>query len=116
MTARREPTADLHRGDTATIVLRRERRGYRDMLRSYEVMVDGKMAAKIRRGQTVTLPMPEGPHEIFLRIDWCRSPNVEVDALPGQVIEMSCEPAGGATEGLSTVVQAPESYIRLSRL
>jgi|SRR5215469_18102852 len=117
MTATGEPTADLPRSDSATIVLRRERGGYRDFLRSYEVMVDGKMAAKIKRGQTVTLPIPAGQHEIFLRIDWCRSPSVEVDARSGEVIKMSCEPAGKATEGLSAVLgQATGSYIRLSRL
>jgi hypothetical protein len=115
MTATHGPTAGVPL--SATIVLRRERGGYRDFLRSYQVMVDGKMAAKIKRGQTLTLPIPAGQHEIFLRIDWCRSPSVEVDAQPGQVIEMSCEPAGSATEGLGAVLgQATESYIRLSRL
>ncbi len=116
MTAGREPNAHLHDGGTATIVLWRERGGYREMLRSYQVMVDGKVAAKIKRGQTVTLPIPAGPHVIFLQVDWCRSPNVEVDALPAQVIEMSCASAGGAVDGLSAAVgRASESYIRLSR-
>jgi hypothetical protein len=117
MTATREPAAGPPPSDAATIVLRRERGGYRDILRSYQVMLDGKMAAKIKRGQTVTLPIAAGPHEIFVRIDWCRSPSVDVDAKAGQVIELSCEPAGAATEGLGAVVgQATGSYIRLSRL
>ena len=117
MTAAHEPTDGLPSNDPATIVLRRERGGFRDVLRSYQVMVDGKMTAKIKRGQTLTLPILAGPHEIFVCIDWCRSPSVTVDARPGQVIEMSCEPAGSATEGLGAVVgQATGSYIRLSRL
>jgi len=66
------------------IVLRRERGGTRDIFRSYQVMIDGEMAAKLKRGQTVTLPIPADPHEIFVRIDLCRSPSVEVDARPGQ--------------------------------
>jgi hypothetical protein len=117
MTATHDPAAGHPRIDDASIVLRRERGGYRDIFRSYQVVVDGEMAAKIKRGQTVTLPIPAGPHEIFLSIDWCRSPSLEVDAQPGQVIEMSCEPAGGAAEGLGAVAAgAAGSYIRLSRL
>jgi hypothetical protein len=113
----REPTPELPCSDTATIVLRRERGRYRDVLRSYRVMVDGKAVAKIKRGQIVTLPIPSGPHEIFLQVDWCRSPSVEVDARAGEMIAMSCEPRGGPTEGLGAVFgQAAASYIRLSRL
>jgi hypothetical protein len=114
MAATPDPATEFAPSDTATIVLRRERGGYRDILRSYQVMVDGQMAAKIKRGQTVTLSIAPGSHEIFLHIDWCRSPSVEVDARTGQVIEMSCEPGGGASEGLSAVIgEATESYIRL---
>jgi hypothetical protein len=117
VTAPPETAAGLPRSDLATIVLRRERGSYRDFMRSYQVIVDGEMAAKIKRGQTLTLPIPAGRHEIFIRIDWCRSPVLEVDAGSGQVIEMSCEPAGSSTEGLGAVIgQATESYIRLSRL
>lgn len=117
MPATHEPTAGDFYSDGATIILRRERGGYRDFLRSYQVMVNDEVVAKIKRGQTLTLPIPAGHHKIFLRIDWCRSPSMEVEAQPGQVIEMSCEPAGRATEGLGAVLgDAKESYIRLSRL
>jgi hypothetical protein len=117
MTATDEPTPGVPGSDGATIILRCERAGYRDRLRSYQVMIDDNMVAKIKRGQTLTLPIPAGQHQIFLSLDWCRSPSVELDAQPGQVIGMSCEPAGSATEGLGAVLgDARESYIRLSRL
>lgn len=99
------------------IVVRRERGATRDIFRRYQVMIDGEMAAKVKRGRTVTLPVPPGSHEIFVRIDWCRSSSVEVNVRPGDVIEMSCEPAGPAAEGLRSVVgKAAASYIGLSRL
>jgi len=59
----------------ATIVLSRRRGGYRDILRSYLVTIDGKELAKIKRGQTVELPVTAGSHEVFVKIDWCRSPS-----------------------------------------
>lgn len=78
----------------ATIVLSRRRGGYRDIMRSYLVIVDGKELAKIKRGQTVELPVAAGAHEVFLKIDWCRSPTLNVDAAAGEVIKLFCEPGG----------------------
>lgn len=61
-------------------------------------MVDDAQVAKVKRGQTLRLPVSPGRHEIYLRIDWCRSPGVGIDASPGEIINMYCAPAGGMNE------------------
>ena len=87
-------------GNGASIVLTRERGGWRDRGRSYVVMIDGEQAAKVRHGQRLELPITPGRHEIFLKIDWCRSPSIELDARPGEVIQLSCAPGGSAGSAL----------------
>jgi hypothetical protein len=95
-------------GAGAGIVLSRDRRGPRDLLRSYAVIVDGEQVAKIRRGQRLELPVAAGRHVIFLKIDWCKSPNVEFEAQPGEKIQLTCAPGGPDINA--------ESYIRLQRV
>jgi hypothetical protein len=98
--------------DSATIVLTRERKGSRDIFRSYAVVVDDVQVAKVKRGQTLRLPVSGGRHEIYLRIDWCRSPTVGIDASPGEVISLHCAPAGGMTD-VSDLVANADRYIIL---
>jgi hypothetical protein len=103
--------------DNATIAVTRARGGWRDLLRKYLIMIDGAVAGKIRRGQTLELPVTPGRHEIFLKVDWCRSPSVELDASPGEVIDLRCAPGGSAMEGLGAVLgDATASYISLTRV
>ena len=52
---------------------------------------------------------------VYLFIDWCRSPTVTVHAQPGEVIQLFCEPAGTAREGLQAVNRNTDAYIKLVR-
>jgi len=76
----------------AVIALNRSPGGWRDSRRSYSVVLDGQKVAKVRRGERLELPVLVGRHEIYLKIDWCTSQTVELEATPGAVIEMFCEP------------------------
>jgi hypothetical protein len=100
---------------SATIVLSRKREG-RDLWRSYVVLVDSDQVAKIKRGQTVELPITAGAHEVFLKIDWCRSPVLHVVASPGEVIKLFCEsgvpPGTSAQEAMAN----SDKYISLTRI
>jgi hypothetical protein len=101
--------------NAARIVLTRAPGGWRDRFRSYLVVIDDKEVGQVRRGQRLEIPITPGHHEIFLKIDWCTSPTVEVDAGPHDAIEMSCAPAGPATAGLSAVAGNTDAYITLTR-
>jgi len=101
--------------DGAAIVLTRKRRAWRDGARGYQVMLDGEQVAMIKRGQTLELPVAPGRHEILLKVSWCHSPVVEVDARPGEVIHMFCQPGGPAGTALFDTVANTRGYISLTR-
>ena len=42
--------------------------------------------------QPLELPVAAGRHEVFLKISWCRSSVVEIDAQAGEVIRLFCAP------------------------
>jgi hypothetical protein len=102
-------------GEGATVVLTRARGGWRDRARGYAVIVDGQEVAKVRHGQRLELRVAPGRHEIFLSIDWCRSPTVTVHPQPGELIQLFCEPAGTPRQGLRDVTANTDAYIRLVR-
>ena len=62
------PEPDRADGTAKLIVIRP--RQFADMLRFYDIVVDGKRAASIRSGQKVELELAPGCHEISARLDW----------------------------------------------
>jgi hypothetical protein len=56
----------------ATITVRRER-GFKDMIRAYIVLLDGRHVGDLRQGQEITLQTTVGTHVLQLEIDWCSS-------------------------------------------
>ncbi len=99
----------------AVVVITRGRGGWRDRFRSYVVMIDENDAGSVRRGERLEIPVAPGHHQIFLKIDWCRSPTIELDAGPDDVIEMSCAPAASAGSALNDVARGTDAYIKLTR-
>jgi hypothetical protein len=105
----------MHRDDRdAAIVISRRHGGYRDWFRSYAIMLDRQLAGTIKRGQRVELPVSHSRHELFLKIDWCKSRSITFDAQPGAVIEFFCEPGGPAFAGLQAVFGSGGQYITLT--
>jgi hypothetical protein len=100
----------------ATIVISRKRGGWRDWARSYLVMLDDQDVGKIKRGERLELPVPAGPHELFLKIDWCQSRSFTFDARQGEAVEFLCEPGGTPSAGLRQVLSDTDAYIKLTRI
>jgi hypothetical protein len=98
----------------ARIVLTRVRTGWRDRFRSYVVMLDGQEVGHVKRGERLEFTITPGRHQVFLKIDWCRSRTVEVDAGSHDVIEMTCAPGGSPHAGLGDVVTNTDGYITLT--
>lgn len=48
--------------------------GWTDRIRKYNILIDGKVAAEIGNGETITLPVSPGIHTVQARLDWARSP------------------------------------------
>lgn len=74
------------------IVIRRDSALWQDRGRKYRVFVDGKEATTVGRGEEARIPVEAGRHVVQLKIDWCRSPSVEIDIEPGAVGVLECGP------------------------
>ncbi|GLQ96179.1 hypothetical protein [Dyella mobilis] len=61
-----------------------------DRMRNYRVVVDGKEVAQVANGASVTVQVSEGEHVVWLKIDWCRSPQLKFRAVPGQPLAVDC--------------------------
>lgn len=88
-----------------------------DRLRSYKVVLDGKVVGEIRHDQELQLDAPPGKHQLYMKIDWCRSNIVEFES-SGELDEFEC---GNSMEGLRVwltmvyVTALRNSYLWLSR-
>lgn len=63
---------------------------YADKLRKYKIMLDDEQVSEIRDGETKSIELAEGNHNIYLKIDWCRSNKIDFYITEGQVIEFDC--------------------------
>ena len=68
---------------TATIKINRDS-GYVDRIRAYHVVLDGEKITKISNGGSVELDVEPGEHELYLKIDWCRSNKINFSISEGQ--------------------------------
>jgi len=91
---------------------KRIRKGWVDRYRAYEVVVNGEVRAKIKRGEEVSVNVDPGHVEIHLRIDWCKSRLVELDLAPGNAAQVDCRPRTMLT-AFYGVTLGRNSYIQL---
>jgi hypothetical protein len=94
----------------STIAVSRVPGGWKDRLRRYQVVIDGEQVAAIKHGERVDLPVTPGKHTVFMQISWARSPQLELDVAPGQVVTLECAPTGSPPVG-----PGAETYIDLRR-
>jgi hypothetical protein len=97
----------------ALIQLDRAAGGRTDKLRAYKVLLDGVKVARIRRGETRTLEVSPGHHELRLAVDWCRSPIVRLDLMAGQEARLRCWPKANPLTGLYRATLGWATYIGL---
>jgi hypothetical protein len=53
-----------------------------------------------------------GAHEVFLKLDWCRSPKLALDVAGGQRAKVSCAAGGNLWMTFFDVIFRPTRYIR----
>lgn len=61
-----------------------------DRLRRYEVVIDGVIVGRLANGESSVFEVPVGAHDVFLKIDWCRSEKVALDLVVGQKAILRC--------------------------
>lgn len=96
-----------------TIHIHRRGGRYRDATRKYKVLVDGNVAGDVKAGHDLAVPAEAGRHVVRLKIDWCRSQDVEVDVPEGGEVHLDCRPNAGAWRALWDVTVGLTKYITL---
>ncbi len=62
-----------------------------DRFRRYRILVDEQMVAKISNGETLDLRLEPGSHRLELRVDWTGSAPPQIEAEPGEELEVVVE-------------------------
>ncbi|MGH0037300.1 MAG: hypothetical protein ACQGVK_19925 [Myxococcota bacterium] len=78
-------------------------------LRRLSIRVDGHEAGAVAFGRTTQLCVPPGRHRVQVRIDWGRSPEVEVDLEAGERVILE---AGRPQRGLRVLTAWLEALVR----
>lgn len=90
--------------------------GYADRIRDYKVICNSEVIGKISDGQTKVFEIPEGKHEIYMKIDWCRSNKLQIDIT---VDKQLCLFVGSNLRGIKILLAiffiffAPHKYLFL---
>jgi hypothetical protein len=86
-----------------------------DRLRAYKVMLDGGEAGELRHGESLDLEVGPGRHEVFVKIDWGRSPTVVLDLGADEESTLACRPNGNPLTVLWYAMFGRKRYLRLGR-
>ena len=89
-----------------------------DSGRAYKVVLDGNVVGKVEVGQQIEVDASDGSHELFLKIDWCRSNKIEFESSSSGDVEFEC---GSNLRGWKLlfvyvyILFLPHKYIRLKQ-
>ena len=76
----------------STLIIRRANAALQDAARNYIVLVDDQNVGRVANGAEVQIALEPGKHFVQLKLDWCRSPVMEIDAKMGAQVLLECGP------------------------
>jgi hypothetical protein len=74
---------------TTTLSLDRDS-GYADRVRDYRVLVDGLEIGRIANGEQRSFEIDPGPHELSVKVDWCRTDPIPFVAVKDLASRFQC--------------------------
>ena len=87
---------------------------YADMLRSYEILLNGKNVGTIGRNGVLEIPAPAGAITIEATIDWGRSRPLSINTVPHQTVEIEVRNRWGALLAPWAISFGKNSYLSLT--
>jgi hypothetical protein len=89
--------------DVATVTVERTRTPP-GLIRRLKVVIDGRSAGSLRFGETKTCPVDEGEHTVMTKMDWFKSPVVQVNPVAGADVHLVADlPRPGRFSGVRTL-------------
>ena len=101
----------------STLTISRDK-GYVDGGRKYTIVVNKKPIGKIANGETKEFELHAGEHEIYLKIDWCRSNKLTIKADEHDTIALNVTSSLRGLRillGLLYLFVIPNKYLKLYR-
>ena len=89
---------------------------YADMLRTYQLRIDGRKVGTIARDDAFEVRVLAGDHVIEARIDWARSKPLAIRAAPGETVEIEVRNRWGAWAALWGITFGKNSYLALTEI
>jgi hypothetical protein len=77
---------------TATVLISRRSGYWRDSIRSYVVLIDGRRSGAVSQGNTFAANLPPGEHTVRMRIDFLKSKPLTRDLQEGVTWDLECYP------------------------
>ena len=90
-------------------------KGWADSLRAYKVFLDGKFIYKIEQGENYQFNTSPGPHELYLKIDWCRSNKIQFSMENNHSIKFKCRSNLRGWRIFLVLIFIPSKWIVLER-
>lgn len=100
---------------SAAIHVDRQAGGYTDRARAYKVLVDGEERGAVKQGAGVEIEVDPGPRQVQMKVDWARSPALELDLAEGERAEFACAPNASPLTAVFYAFFRRSDYIRLER-
>ena len=76
----------------SALIIRRAMAVWQDRARDYRIVVDGRTVGRVANGAEVRVALTPGAHQVRMKIDWCRSPDLDVVVGEGEEIRLDCGP------------------------
>jgi hypothetical protein len=77
---------------SSVLKIMRKNNGFVDLLRSYEIILDGKNVGIVFPNQTTSVVVEPGHHSLKMKIDWFGSEEINFNIGSGEDITFECEP------------------------
>ncbi|WP_370132150.1 hypothetical protein [Streptacidiphilus sp. EB103A] len=85
-------------------------------LRRYDVYIDGKRVGRLRRGEMVNFPVSVGSHAVQVRISWCSSMVLPVEAGFEERVSLICRAKQGASTDLAGISRQRDDFLLLRKV
>jgi hypothetical protein len=92
---------------------------YADRLRSYQILIDGREAARVKAGQSLEISVSPGSHSVVAKVDWCGSNTINFDVGAGHTACFECAsklPGPRLLLALVYVVFMKNQYLTLAQI
>ena len=89
-----------------------------NFMRGYDIYIDNERIDAINNGKKKIIEVSQGNHEIYMKIDWCKSKKLNVNLTKGQELNLKC---GSKITGIKQVfvllyIFSPLKYLYLDYL